>query len=59
MVIADRKCGMNRQPDYCNAGGLQAYDPEDIENNNPETGWTDWYDEETGEPAGALLRAKA
>lgn len=36
--------------DYCNAGGLQMFSEEDIleEEEGIESGWTDWYDEETG-----------
>jgi hypothetical protein len=34
--------------DYSNAGGLQRYDAADIQDDDPETGWTDWYDDETG-----------
>ena len=36
----------NIKPDYCNAGGLQMFDPNDTED-SPDGTWTDWYDEET------------
>lgn len=35
----------NIKSDYCNAGGLLRYDHRDIENGDPETGWTEWEDE--------------
>jgi len=37
----------NVKPDYCNAGGLQRF----VNNFDGEgnSGWEDWYDEETGE----------
>ena len=38
----------NIKPDYCNAGGLMMFDPED-DTDGPNGSWTDWYDEETGE----------
>jgi hypothetical protein len=38
----------NIKPDYCNAGGLQLFDPTDTED-GPDGSWVDWYDEETGE----------
>lgn len=38
----------NIKPDYCNAGGLQVFDPED-DTDGPNGSWCDWYDEETGE----------
>lgn len=38
----------NIKPDYCNAGGLQCFDPDD-DTDDPNGSWTDWYDEETGE----------
>lgn len=34
----------NIKPDYSNAGGLQV-----LENNEDNTSWIDWYEEETGE----------
>ena len=38
----------NIKPDYSNAGGLQAFDPDDKEE-GPGGSWVDWFDEETGE----------
>ena len=38
----------NIKPDYCNAGGLMMFDPEDS-TDGPDGSWCDWYDEETGE----------
>ena len=39
----------NIKPDFCNAGGLQMLDESiDIEEAG-EDGWSDWFDEETGE----------
>lgn len=38
----------NIKPDFCNAGGLCMFDPDDIEQGEEESGWTDWYDVETG-----------
>lgn len=35
------------KPDFCNAGGLQGFDPED-DTDSPEGSWTDWYDEVSG-----------
>ena len=32
----------NVKPDYCSAGGLEEFDPEDDE-------WIEWFDPETGE----------
>jgi len=45
----------NVKPDFCNAGGLERFDPEDI---IPEEcdGWTEWYDETTGEDIDDLMR---
>ncbi|WP_422451887.1 hypothetical protein [Endozoicomonas sp. ALC066] len=34
----------NIKPEFCNSGGLQMFDPE-----QPEEGWSDWIDEDTGE----------
>lgn len=39
----------NIRGDFSNAGGLVQYSHADIENDDPETGWTDWYDERTGD----------
>ncbi|MFW6242768.1 MAG: hypothetical protein ACOC2W_01280 [bacterium] len=36
----------NVKTDYANAGGLLVYDKECIENNDPETGWVEWSDDE-------------
>jgi hypothetical protein len=36
------------KPDYCNAGGLQMFDPDD-DTDSPEGSWVDWCDDETGE----------
>lgn len=32
--------------DYSNIGGLECYDPADIENGDVESGWTDWSSED-------------
>ena len=32
----------NVKPDYCNAGGLQMFDPND-DHDGPEGSWVDWY----------------
>jgi hypothetical protein len=37
----------NIKPDYCNAGGLSMFDPEDKED-SPEGSWVDWCDHGTG-----------
>lgn len=37
--------------DYCNAGGLEVYDPESED-------WYDWYDEETGEDISSFTLAQ-
>lgn len=34
------------KPDYSNAGGLQMYDPADIQDGDIESGWTEWYSED-------------
>lgn len=36
------------KPDYCNAGGLQEYRP-DLVQDKGESPWCDWYDDETGD----------
>ncbi len=47
LALYDRfQLANNIKPDYANAGGLLEYDPENIENGDPETGWTEWYDEQ-------------
>ena len=38
----------NIKPDYCNAGGLMMFDPED-KTDSPDGSWVAWWDEETGE----------
>lgn len=35
------------KPDYCNAGGLQMYAPDEAGDDGD--AWVDWYDDETGE----------
>jgi hypothetical protein len=35
------------KPDYCNVNGLQMYDPDYIENNVTDSGWTDWHPDMT------------
>lgn len=35
----------NIKPDYCNVGGLMVYESDTGEG---EPGWSEWYDEETG-----------
>ena len=35
----------NVKPDYCNAGGLEEFDPEDDD-------WIEWFDLETGQDIG-------
>ena len=39
----------NIKPDYSNAGGLQIYDDELIENGDIQSGWSDWCHAETGD----------
>lgn len=34
------------KPDYCNTGGIRVWCED---NGKGESGWNDWYDEETGE----------
>lgn len=38
----------NLKPDYCNAGGIQVFDPDD-DYDSPNGSWVSWCDEETGE----------
>ena len=38
----------NVKPDYCNAGGLQMFDPKD-DTDGPDGSWVDWYFESDGE----------
>lgn len=45
----------NVKPDFCNVGGLLIYNEEDIENGIPETGWTEWCDDE-GQTIDELMR---
>ena len=33
------------KPDYCNAGGLDVFDPED-DHDGPDGSWCTWYDED-------------
>lgn len=35
----------NIKPDFCNAGGLEVYDPELCDEDEGD-GWSDWYDDE-------------
>ena len=35
----------NIKPDFCNAGGLQVFDPED-DHDGPNGSWSDWYDDD-------------
>ena len=39
----------NIKPDYCNTGGLQMWNADMVENDEQDSGWTDWCDEETGD----------
>lgn len=36
----------NVKPDFANAGGLLVYDEECIEDNDPDSGWVEWDDDE-------------
>ena len=36
------------KPDYCNAGGINVFDPAD-DTDGPDGSWVSWWDEETGE----------
>ena len=38
----------NIKPDYCNAGGINVFDPDD-DTDGPDGSWVSWWDEETGE----------
>ena len=41
------QCKNKIKPDYCNAGGLQKFEADC--DGDGKAGWSDWYDEETGE----------
>lgn len=36
------------KPDYCNAGGLQRFDADDVDPSEGYDGWADWYDDDSG-----------
>ena len=44
--------------DYANAGGLLEYEPENIIDGDPDSGWTDWSNEE-GESIDEVIRNRA
>lgn len=46
----------NIKPDYCNTGGLEQFDPVDIDLNEGWDGWTEWNNED-GQDIDDLMKA--
>lgn len=46
------------KPDFCNVGGLEQFDPADIDPDEGCDGWTEWCDEETGDSIDEYMRNK-
>lgn len=49
----------NHRVDYSNAGGILVFNSEDIVDDDPETGWTDWSDDHGNDIDEVMMQAEA